>query len=144
MPKSFTAPYTVTIGDINYGGHLGNDRALLIFQDARIRFLEHLGFSEDNIGEAKGVVVVEAGCRYLLQVFLHEELEIQVTVQELGGKKCSLDYSVVRLSDGQKVLAGFTVMLAYDYTSHKVVQLPEPFLLHCRQWLSASTSPSLG
>lgn len=135
MPKNYKANYTVTISDINYGGHLGNDRPFLIFQDARIRFLEHLGFSEGNIGEGKSVVVVEAGCRYLLQVFLHEELEIQVTVREVEGKKCTLDYNVVRQSDKQKVFAGFTVMLAFDYASRKVAQLPEPFLLCCRPWL---------
>lgn len=135
MQKLFTAPYTVTIGDINYGRHLGNDRALVIFQDARIRFLQSLGFSERNIGEGKGIVVVEVGCRYLRQVFLHEELDVQVAIGEMEGKKCRLDYGVVRKSDGQEVLNGFTVMLAYDYDSRKAVKLPEPFLLNCRQWL---------
>ncbi|MBU1568604.1 MAG: acyl-CoA thioesterase [Proteobacteria bacterium] len=137
MQKIFTAPYAVTIGDINYGGHLGNDRPLLIFQDARIRFLQRLGFSERNIGEGKGIVVVEAGCRYLRQVFLHDELDVHVTIGELEGKKCRLDYSVDRKGDGQKVLTGFTLMLAYDYDSRKAVALPEPFLFNCRQWLSS-------
>ncbi len=144
MQKIFTAPYTVTIGDINYGRHLGNDRPFLIFQDARIRFLNNLGFSEADIGEGKGIVVVEAGCRYLRQVLLHEELEVQVAVDALEGKKCRLDYTVVRKNDGQKVLAGFTVMLAYDYESGKVVKLPEPFFLTCRPWLSADLLQPMG
>lgn len=138
MQKIFAAPYTVTIGDINYGRHLGNDRPFLIFQDARIRFLNNLGFSEADIGERKSIVVVEAGCRYPRQVLLHEELEVQVAVDELEGKKCRLDYTVVRNNDGQKVLTGFTVMLAYDYDSGKVVKLPEPFFLACQPWLSAT------
>ena len=138
MEKLFAAPYTVTIGDINYGRHLGNDRPLVIFQDARIRFLANLGFSESDIGDGKGIVIVEAGCRYLRQVFLHEELVVQIAIAELEGKKCTLDYNVIRKNDGQKVLSGFTVMLGYDYTSRKAVQLPKPFSLSCRQWLSAS------
>lgn len=140
MHKVFVAPYTVTIGDINYGRHLGNDRALVIFQDARIRFLHSLGFSERNIGEDKGIVVVEVGCRYLRQIFLHEELDVQVTVAELQGKRCNLDYAVIRKSDGQKVISGFTVMLAYDYESCKAVQLPEPFLNGCRPLLAGGFS----
>ena len=139
MEKFFVAPYTVTIGDINYGRHLGNDRALIIFQDARIRFLANLGYTEANIGAGKGIVIVEAGCRYLRQVFLHEELEIHVAVGELEGKKCRLDYDVLRKNNGEKVLTGFTVMLAYDYTSGKATQLPEPFCLNCRQWLKTPT-----
>ena len=33
----------VRISDINYGNHMGNDRALSFFQDARISFLKQLG-----------------------------------------------------------------------------------------------------
>jgi len=142
MEKLFTAPYTVTIGDINYGRHLGNERPLVIFQDARIRFLATLSFTESNIGEGKGIVIVEAGCRYLRQVFLHEELIVQISIAELEGKKCKLDYSVIRKSDGQQVFTGFTVMLAYDYVTGKAVHLPGPFFLNCRQWLSDSLPQS--
>jgi len=131
MSKVFSSTYTVTIGDINYGGHLGNERALLIFQDARIRFLEHFGFSERSIGEGVGIVVVESGCSYLRQVFLHEELEIHVAIEEMAGKKFTLRYAVFRGDDGEKVITGFTVILAYNYSLRKVVQLPGEFMQKC-------------
>lgn len=133
MKTPFTAPYNVTIGDINYGRHLGNDRALIIFQEARIRYLESFGLTEGNIGEGKGLVVVEAGCRYLREVFLHDELEVQVTLGEIEGKKATFLFTVRRKSDGQEVLTGFTAILAFDYALRKVAQLPEPFLAACRQ-----------
>ncbi len=56
----FVAKYTVGIGDINYGGHLGNDKALIIFHDAHIQFLKHHELSELNIGENKGIIMVDA------------------------------------------------------------------------------------
>lgn len=133
MAASFTTPYTVTIGDINYGRHLGNDRALVIFQEARIRYLESFGLAEGNIGEGKGLVVVEAGCKYLREVFLHDELEVEVTVGEVQGKKATFLFSVRRKSDGVQVLSGFTAILAFDYTLRKVAELPLPFLAACRQ-----------
>lgn len=133
MTTPFTAPYTVTIGDINYGRHLGNDRALVIFQEARIRYLESFGLSEGNIGEGKGLVVVEAGCRYLREVFLHDELEVQVTLGEVQGKKATFLFAVMRKGDGQQVLSGFTAILAFDYAERKVAELPEPFLAACRK-----------
>ena len=133
MTTPFTAPYTVTIGDINYGRHLGNDRALVIFQEARIRYLESFGLSEGNIGEGKGLVVVEAGCRYLREVFLHDELEVRVTLGEVQGKKATFLFEVMRKSDGQQVLSGFTAILAFDYAQRKVAELPEPFLAACRK-----------
>jgi acyl-CoA thioester hydrolase len=133
MKTPFIAPYTVTIADINYGGHLGNDRALLIFQEARIRFLESLGYSEANLGEGKGLVVVEAGCRYLREVFLHDELDVRVELGEVVGKKATFEYAAIRKGDSCEVLAGFTAILAFDYALRKVATLPESFLVKCRQ-----------
>ncbi len=35
--KIFKTNFAVRIGDINYGGHMGNDKFLLIFHDARLK-----------------------------------------------------------------------------------------------------------
>ena len=51
----FTSKYEVRISDINYGGHLGNERALVVFQQTRIGWLKALGLSELNIGEKQGL-----------------------------------------------------------------------------------------
>lgn len=136
----FFAPYTVTIADINYGKHLGNDRPLVIFQDARIRFLKSLGMSEGDIGNGRSIVVVESGCRYMRQVFLHEELQVAVTVGELHGKRCRLEYSVKRLGDDQVVLGGFTLLLAYDPVDRKATTLPEQFVTACRPFVQEDNS----
>lgn len=128
MKKDFIAHYTVTIGDINYGGHLGNERALLIFQEARIRLLHSHGYSEADIGEGKGIVVVEAGCRYSKEVFLHDELELRVSFEKITSKSFTLNYSVIRLQDRQQVFSGFTTILPFDYQSRKAARLPKTFL----------------
>ncbi len=132
----------VTIADINYGKHLGNDRPLVIFQDARIRFFNSLGLSEGDIGNGRSIVVVESGCRYVRQVFLHEELQVAVTISELQGKRCRLEYSVKRLGDDQTVLTGFTVLLAYDPLARKATTLPEQFVAACHPYLHEDRSQS--
>ncbi len=131
MNGVFTSRYTVTIGDINYGGHLGNERALVIFQDARIRYLQSLGLSEKDIGGGVGIVVVESGCRYLRQIFLHDELSVKVAVEPPEGKKFTLKYEVMRKGDDEKVLTGFTVILAYNYALTRVVVVPDEFKKRC-------------
>jgi acyl-CoA thioester hydrolase len=132
MAKDFTAWYTVTIGDINYGRHLGNERPLLIFQQARIVYLESLGFSEGDIGQGRGLVVVEAGCRYVKEVFLHDRLAVTVCPGEVSGKKFSFIYTAIRESDQAEVFNGFTAHLALDRQIRRVVELPEEFLQRCR------------
>jgi acyl-CoA thioester hydrolase len=128
MKKQFTARYSVTIGDINYGGHLGNERALVIFQDARIRFFGSLGLSEGDIGDETGIIMVESGVRYRREIFLHDELVVTVGVSEVKTKKFVLEYDVTRESDAQQVLSGFTIFLAFDYTSRKVTKIPSQFI----------------
>lgn len=133
MKRVFTAEYIVTIGDINYGGHLGNDRSLVIFHDARLRFLQSLGFSEQDIGGGRGVIMVEAGVRFLQEVFVHDRLETRVRLTGCEGPRLPFQYEVERKSDGQTVLTGTTLLLAFDYQARKVVRVPALFLEKFRQ-----------
>ena len=123
----FTSRYTVTIGDINYGGHLGNDRALVVFQDARLHFLGSIETSEMDIGEECGIIMVESGVRYHREVFLHDELKISLWVSEVRKKKFTLESAVSREADGEEVFSGFTSFLSFDYRNRKVASLPELF-----------------
>jgi len=127
MKREFSAEYKVTIGDINYGGHMGNDRSLVIFQDARLQMLDSMNFSEKDIGGNSGIIMVESGVKYQKEVFLHDDLGIEITISEIKSKKFTLRYRVMRKSDEAFVFHGFTSFLAFDYGERKVVKLPDPF-----------------
>lgn len=124
----FIAKYTVGIGDINYGGHLGNDKALIIFHDARIQFLNHFGLSELNIGENKGIIMVDAQIKYLMQVALHDDLTIEIDFEIENAKKFVVHYSVKNSKTAKEVIKGSTGMLCFDYSLQKVKQMPESFI----------------
>lgn len=136
MTDYFTSSYRVTIGDINYGGHLGNDKALVIFQDARLHFLKALETSEMDIGEGCGIIMVESSVRYHREVFLHDELIVSVVVSEIRGKKFSLAYTVVRNSDEAQVLSGFTSFLSFNYQRRKVAKIPVVFQQQLQTFLT--------
>lgn len=118
----------VRVGDINYGGHLGNDKALLIFHDARIKWLHLLGFSEDNIGDGRGIIMTEAHVYFRKEVFLYDRLYVDIEVKTNGNKVFDLHYDVFREVDNVKVLEGDTRQLAFDYERRKVVSMPNEFL----------------
>ena len=46
--------YTIKQEDLNYGNHVGNERALLFFQWAREEFLRANNLSETDIGDGSG------------------------------------------------------------------------------------------
>ena len=127
MKKSLSR-YQVRIGDINYGGHMGNDKALQVFHDARINFLKELGHTELNLGNSIAVIIVEANIKYKREVFLHDKLETEVWVSNINGLKWTISYTTKREKDNIEVFTGSTLMLCYDYNRKKVAKIPEDFL----------------
>lgn len=124
MP-AFSTRLTVTIGDVNYGGHVGNEVFLLFFQEARLRFLAQWGWSEKDIGGA-ALIMTEASVKYLAQLGHGDELDVRVSVAELKGLRFTLAYEVLK-TDGTKAATGTTKLCAFDYTTGKVARLPDAF-----------------
>jgi acyl-CoA thioester hydrolase len=121
-------PFKIRISDINYGGHMGNDRALSLFQDARILFLEDLGYSEKSIGDGVGIILTKAEIEYKREVFLHDELIAVVAPGEIRSRSFELNYSFSRNCDEAEVFKGKTILVAYNYMTGKTTHLPPEFL----------------
>jgi len=117
----------VRVGDINYGGHMGNDKALLVFHDARLAFLESLGFSEKNIG-GPGIIMRDAHVTFRKEVFLHDVLTVDVGIDDVSSSAFNMIYTVIRESDDLVVFTGSTGLLAFDYEKRKPVRIPDVFL----------------
>lgn len=126
----FAGTYRVRVGDINYGGHMGNDKALLLFHDARLHFLEERGYSESNIG-GPGMIMADAHVYFKKEVFRGDELTVYVSIEDLRGISFEMHYSVLR--GEEEVMYGNTKMIAFDYDRRKVAKLPEKFLQNIKQ-----------
>jgi acyl-CoA thioester hydrolase len=121
----FTMPYVVRVSDINYGGHVSNAAVLSFFQDGRIGYLHHLGsFSEMDIGGC-GIILPEANVRYRAEMFLGDQLEIGVRIDELRRSSFTMSYRIER--NGEVTAEGTTGLVAFDYGQRKVQRLPEEF-----------------
>ena len=128
LSKKKIAGFEVRVGDINYGGHMGNDKALLLFQDARIKFLASIGFSEMNIGDETGIIMNEAHVFYKKEIFLYDRLSVTISVATVTASSFFLHYSVVRKSDNAEVLKGSTKLIAFNYAKKRIIRLPAAFL----------------
>ena len=117
--------YTIKQEDLNYGNHVGNERALLFFQWARESFLRQNNLSETNIGDGSGFIQVEATVQYKKQLFLDQKIEVRITKIEIKGLKIIFEYEIYSGKD--LAITGTATVLAYNYEEHKIKRIPANF-----------------
>ena len=121
----FTFYYTVKQEDLNYGNHVGNERALLFFQWARESFLRQNNLSETNIGDGSGFIQVEATVQYKKQLFLDQKIEVRITKIEIKGLKIIFEYEIY--TGKELAITGTATVLAYNYEEQKIKKIPAKF-----------------
>ena len=121
----FTFYYTIKQEDLNYGNHVGNERALLFFQWIRESFLRQNNLSETNIGDGSGFIQVEATVQYKKQLFLNQKIEVRITKIGIKGLKIIFEHEIY--SEQDIAITGTATVLAYNYEEQKVKKVPANF-----------------
>lgn len=123
---SFSTSLRVRITDINYGGHAGNDAILGMIHEARLAYLDSLGYSELDCGGV-GLIMRDVVLQFKAELFRGDQLHISVTAADPGLTGFTLYYKVEKETPEGRVPAVWasTGMVCFDYPSRKVVSLPE-------------------
>ena len=123
----FCTELDVRITDINYGRHVGNDAMLGLLHEARLRFLAHYGFSEEDIG-GPGLLMGDAVVQFKAVAYRGDRLKVEMGVQDVERRTFDLVYRVVREGDGAVVALAKTGLVGFDYGSNRPAELPAVFL----------------
>lgn len=128
MPRhfTFTTEMPVRIGDINYGGHLGNDAVLSMIHEARVRFLKNHQYSELDV-EGCGLVLTDSVIIYKAEGFHGEEVQIDVTVTDFNKYGCDFFYLLSNRKTAVEIAHAKTGVVFFDYDERKVVAMPAGF-----------------
>ena len=123
----FETVYKVSINDINYGNHVGNDRFLGINNEVRIRWLKSLGFKDElSFGESVGTIVVDAELEFKKEAFYGQELLCQVGIADLHTRGFNM---VNVISNGSRPVCNVkTGLLFVNYSLRKIVDVPDSLL----------------
>lgn len=124
----FKTELALRITDINYGGHLGNDSLLSIIHEARVRFLNHLGYSESNL-EGNGIIMIDAAIQYKSEGFYGDSLIIEIDVNGFSGIGCDFVYRITNKSTGKVIALAKTGIVFFNYEKRKTVSVPSEFAL---------------
>ena len=124
----FSTPLKVRIADINYGNHVGNDSYIRFFHEGRMRYLNDLGVSEQDIGDGVGLILTEIHCELKAELFYGEELIMYVRISGIERLRFTMEYQIVRSENKILAAQGETVMVAYNYVRRRPVAIPKSFL----------------
>lgn len=129
LPDTFAyfTELTVRIQDINYGNHVGNDAFVSLLHEARIRYFNHLGYSETDI-EGCAIVISDLAVVYKAQARHKDRLKIQMAAGEFNRYGCDIFYRVTRVPGSTLVLEAKTGIVFFNYLENKVVRMPEAFV----------------
>lgn len=128
LPQSwdFSTDFTVRVGDLNYGAHLGNDRVLTLFHEIRVRWLRSLGWTEmDVVG--MGLIQTDAALQYKAQAFLGDMLRGKLALGEINSRGFVLFYQLERMRDAREIARGTTHLLFFDYARQSIASTPDSF-----------------
>lgn len=122
----FSCQIPVRITDLNYGGHMGNDTLLSIVHEARMQFLQSLGYTEMNLG-GLGMIMADAGIEFRSEVFYGDVLTVSVAAAGISRAGFDLYYKLEKEKEGGRQLVALakTGMVCYDYQKKKISALPE-------------------
>ncbi len=122
----FRTEIPIRIGDINYGGHLGNDAVLSIAQEARVRFLRSHGWTELDV-QGVGMVMVDAAVVYRAEGLYGMVLGVEIGAADIRTRGCDLLYRMDDLATGREIARVKTGLIFFDYAARRVVKMPEAF-----------------
>ncbi len=126
----FQTRVVVRITDVNYGGHLANDRLLGLLHEVRIRFLAGYGYDEmdcDGVPIIQGDAVID----YQAQGFVGDELLFEVAAGD--PTRCSIRfyYRVSRAGDGTVIALAETTMVGFRYEDERIRPLSDAARAMC-------------
>ena len=118
---SYSTSLQIRITDLNYGGHVGNDKILSLMHEARVDYLNSLGYSELEF-EGVSLIMSDAAIEFKSELFYGEAVTIEVAVNDLTRVGFDIYY---RLKKNDTVVAlAKTGMVCFDYPTKKVAALP--------------------
>lgn len=124
---SFTTSFAVRVTDLNYGNHVGNDKVLSFLHEARMQFLQSLGYTEFNL-EGVSLIMADAALIFKDEMYYGDTLLISIQPVEFSRVGFELVYKIEKKSEGNPIVTAVakTLMICFDYDLKKVVGLPEP------------------
>ncbi len=130
----FNTTLKVRISDLNYGNHLSNEMMLCYAQQARVDFLNSLGYGELTFA-GKGIIMSDAAVIYKAEVHAADVLKIYLAIDDLKSVGFDFYYKITNNIDNRVVAEVKTGIICFDYVSKKISPIPDEVMIKFKNLL---------
>jgi acyl-CoA thioesterase FadM len=107
---------------------MGNDALVGIIHEARVQWLDKMGYNEMNI-EGASIILSDLAVCYLSESFYGDKLEISIAIGDFTTAGFELYYLIETIREAEKITIAKakTGIVFYDYKVRKIAAIPEDF-----------------
>lgn len=112
----------VRFRDCDALGHVNNAVYFTYLEQCRLTYWRQMTGEGSPLSR---VIVARAECDYRAPARFGDQLEIRLSIGEIGRSSFALLYAIVDVASGRLVAEGRTVMVTYDYAAGRSVPIPD-------------------
>ena len=137
MKKTFKVKFRVRWVDTDAAGVMHFSNYFRYFEDTEIEFYRTLGSDFKEMGSKYGLWFprVEAQCKYLSPCRFGDEVEVEMTIIELGEKHIKYGFKMENYTTGKTAAEGYIVVVAASKKENRAVRIPEEMRQKIEQFL---------
>lgn len=119
----FSHRLAVRFRDCDAMGHVNHAVYFTYLEQCRFAWWRHLGGSSGLPGA--DTIIAHAECDYRAPAFVHDELDIRLTLTDCGKSSFTLQYAILDVATGKRVADARTVSVTFDYLTGRPVPISD-------------------
>ena len=122
----FFTEIPIRITDLNYGNHVGNDSILSIIHEVRVQYLEKYKLTELDFAGVS-LIMSDVVIEFKNESFYGDTIKAYAQAEDFSSAGFDIYYKLTTETNNEtKTIAiAKTGMVCFDYSSRKVVKLPD-------------------
>jgi 4-hydroxybenzoyl-CoA thioesterase len=109
---------------INFGGHLDNALMLTLVSEARLRFIESIGYTWEDVAGVS-IIIADAEIEYKSEGFYGDLVRVELAYDQFHDKGFDMLWRISNVKTGAEIARGKQGTLTFDRTAKRVVAIPE-------------------
>jgi acyl-CoA thioester hydrolase len=112
----------VRFGETDALGHINNTSYFIYLEEARIRFIEELGYDMNT--DEWNFILASTKCDFVSQGYFNQTLLIKTYVSKIGTKSFQIEHDIIDMKTDQLIAKGNAIMVCFDFEKQQSEPLP--------------------